>query len=79
LEEKQMTTTAVRKYWLGCNPTKCDFCKKPITDAFIDGNTRYGMWATMCPDCHSCHGMGLGAGRGQYYTLEADGKFYKVR
>lgn len=56
------------KQWLSPAPIKCDLCDHPITGTFIDGKTRMGPWANMCPSCHRIHGSGLGMGRGQKYT-----------
>ena len=65
--------------WSGSKPEQCDICKKPITTVFIDGNTSFGGWANMCPDCHSQYGKGLGTGKGQKYNLEATTKqFVKI-
>jgi len=62
-----------KKYWMGSTPDKCDICHTPLTTVFIDGRTRLGYWAIMCPTCHRHHGSGLGTGCGQKYdysTLE---------
>lgn len=58
-------------------PTRCDVCGAPITDEFVDGKTKMGPWADMCPGCFSAYGVGLGVGRGQRYRREAD-KFVKM-
>lgn len=60
--------------WAGKLPN-CDFCNKLPEDYFyfIDGKTKYGPWAIMCPDCFIEFGVGLGTGLGQKYdtsTLE---------
>lgn len=60
------------------NPTNCDICGTAITDTFIDGRTRMGPWANMCPKCHSEIGCGLGVGNGQHYTKGLDGTFVKI-
>ena len=53
--------------WMGSNPEKCDICSCKIEDDFIDGRTKYGPWANMCPACHCKDGVGLGTGKGQKY------------
>jgi hypothetical protein len=61
------TTPAPAVRWIGPVPT-CDFCQAPGDHAgFIDGKTKRGPWATMCPRCHAAHGLGLGPGVGQEY------------
>jgi hypothetical protein len=67
-----------KKMWAG-TPDECDFCHQAIINHFIDGATRMGPWAIMCPNCHASHGRGLGTGRGQKYQLDpASGHFYKI-
>ena len=65
------------KYWLG-KVDKCDLCHAPIQKAFIDGKTKSGPWACMCPKCHHEHGVGLGTGRGQKYERSARNEWPKV-
>jgi len=45
----------------------CDFCAKP---AAVDGKTRSGPWAYMCPSHFKAQGIGLGLGRGQQLVLK---------
>lgn len=60
----------VRK-WMGTPPSKCQLCERYLKNAFIDGKLVFGTsWAIMCTGCHSFHGVGLGAGRGQKYDLK---------
>ena len=56
--------------WMGSVPKTCDLCKVPLTTSFIDGKTRFGPWAIMCPACHRDQALGLGVGRGQAYSLD---------
>lgn len=65
--------------WLGEAPAACDICQRPLKNTFIDGKTKHGPWAIMCPPCHVHHGMGLGEGTGQLYEKAADSKFYKEK
>jgi predicted RNA-binding Zn-ribbon protein involved in translation (DUF1610 family) len=54
--------------WRGHLPATCDFCHKPITGKwFVDGNTNWGSWANMCPNCFMMNGVGIGPGKGQKY------------
>lgn len=48
----------------------CDICQAKNLDTFIDGNTKLGSWANMCPVCHKKYGFGLGTGVGQKYQTE---------
>lgn len=65
------------KYWVGKVPTKDDFGAH-IGKAFIDGRTRMGVWGIMNPNNHQQFGVGLGAGRGQRYELQGNGRWLKV-
>jgi len=58
------------KQWMGSVPTHCDICKGKITQQFIDGATRFGQWAIMCPMCHRDQAIGLGTGKGQRYDAK---------
>jgi len=60
--------------WYGVLPKKCDICGKPLRGHFIDGRTKMGSWATMCMSCHNEHGVGLGLGKGQKYSLRGGQK-----
>lgn len=67
------------KYWMGTAPTVCDFNRlHPIGEKFIDGKTTNGPWANMCLNCARVNGVGLGMGRGQEYTKQADGRWLKT-
>ena len=66
------------KEYMGNAPSHCDICHRPITNTFIDGATRMGPWANMCPRCHHTNGVGLGAGKGQKYEVNAQGKWPKT-
>lgn len=65
------------KVWYGTPPEECDICGVKITTGFIDGKTRMGPWANMCPSCFQTHGVGLGLGKGQAYERMGD-KWVKV-
>jgi hypothetical protein len=63
--------------WMG-NHDHCDICGESLDEEafFVDGKTRIGHWALMCPDCFVSYGIGLGVGKGQSYdakTLEKIG------
>lgn len=60
--------------WIGTKPTHCDVCHRELRKEFIDGKTTMGPWAIMCSRCHKSHGVGLGTGRGQKYSLETQEK-----
>ena len=52
--------------------SNCQICHSSLSffKYFIDGRTNQGVWAIMCPRCHSMVGRGLGVGRGQKYSTE---------
>lgn len=66
-----------KKRWISPAPKQCDLCGVTIGFTFVDGNTLFGSWANMCPDCHRTYGKGLGTGRGQRYEL-INGEWLKV-
>jgi hypothetical protein len=66
-----------KKYWNGTIPTKCEICGKPLTKYFIDGRTRMGPWAIMCPECFKVYGSDLGIGKGQKYKFIKKGVWEK--
>jgi len=61
---------AERKRWCGSR-SECDICGADISvgkcEFFVDGKTKQGPWALMCPDCLMVHGVGIGYGVGQMY------------
>lgn len=71
------------KKWFGSpETTECDICTHIhhtttlVKDGefFVDGKTKQGPWALMCPECFESHGIGrLGQGLGQKY----DGKTFE--
>jgi len=58
-------------------PTRCDLCRAKLLSYFVDGKTRFGMWANLCVSCHDVYGLKLGTGRGQLYEI-VDGHRVKV-
>lgn len=62
-----------KKQWTDEVPAEDDF-GYPIKDEFIDGQTKYGQWATMTPESFKVHGVGLGFGKGQHYKKTEDVK-----
>jgi hypothetical protein len=69
---------APEKFWCGTPPKACDICQTPITEEFVDGATRFGPWAKMCPPCHRRNGRVPGTGAGQRYEKVPGGRFKKV-
>lgn len=65
-----------QKKWRGSTPV-CDFCQTWSPDAafFVDGRTKYDVWAIMCPMCFLKHGLGLGDGMGQAYDMHTKEHF----
>ena len=56
--------------WVGTPPKRCDICMRPKPKVFVDGKTKKGHWAWMCPVCHDKFGVGLGLGKGKEYKIE---------
>jgi len=52
----------------------CDFCQKDLNyeEYFIDGNTKTGIWALMCPQCFDKQGTTIRFGEGQLYGKMED-------
>lgn len=69
---------SVTVIWFGDPPEKCKICGAQLTDIFIDGRTKYGMWAIMCPTCFEKWGVGTGVGRGQRYERQPAGVWRKT-
>jgi hypothetical protein len=67
----------ILKSWTGAPPKKCETCQRLIVKSFVDGKTRNGYWAIMCPDCVPSFGVGLGLGKGQKYTKNKAGNWIK--
>jgi hypothetical protein len=81
----QATANAIRpankpkpRYWLGSTPTQCQVCTGDYQGKMVDGALHTGQWALMCGQCHRNMGRGLGMGRGQKYTRQADGRWLKT-
>ena len=72
-----MARESRERAWVGDAPTSCDACGGPIIDEFVDGKTRLGPWAIMCPDCTGPHGVGLGLGQGRCYQRRG-GRWVKI-
>lgn len=72
----------MKTYWMGSTPSTCDTCGHQIHAAFIDGATKQGPWAIMCPSCWAQGpgiGGALGPGRGQKYRQQEDGSWLQVK
>jgi hypothetical protein len=59
-------------------PDTCDICKGPIIHSFVNGLTRSGTYAIMCPACHLREGVGLSPVLGQLYEERNAGDFVKL-
>lgn len=48
----------------------CDMCQAEIKSVYIDGRTKFGPWANMCPSCFfTGPGVGiLGVGNGTKFV-----------
>lgn len=64
------------KKWRGTEPVECALCHRRLTWAFVDGKTKMGIWALMCPECYAEVGVGLGTGLGQLYELPSKRKIH---
>jgi hypothetical protein len=70
-----------KKYWLSPVEPNCEFCGTAIKKKFYDARIRTAggtICGTACPSCFTLEGIGLGLGRGQEYTLQADGRWLKT-
>lgn len=58
--------------WIGDTPV-CDLCHswEPAQPWFVDGRTKMGPWAVMCPCCFFKFGVGLGPAEGQAYHMQS--------
>jgi hypothetical protein len=65
-------------YWHGPAPNACDCCGIGIHSVFVDGATDRGQWGNLHPTCHERIGRGLGAGRGQRYEKQVDGRWLRM-
>ncbi len=61
---------AEKKTWSGSTPEKCDICGTWFEKVFFDAKTRGGQWGLLCSTCCQEHGIGIGTGLGQKYSLE---------
>ena len=53
-------------------PTTCDICIRPLHLIYVDGATRNGSWANMCPACRITEKrFELGTGLGQKYARQS--------
>lgn len=68
----------MNEIWSGDDPTICQICLDEITEAFVDGKTRNGSWAILCPICALLEGCQLGLGKGQLYELQENGPYIKI-
>jgi len=60
--------------------TTCDFCHKPLSGILFNGKTINGLWAVMCPTCHSFYGYSkFGNNFGEMYKENSERKFVKVK
>jgi hypothetical protein len=55
--------------WTGSVP-RCDICEQTTNRWFVDGATKMGPWAIMCPTDFKSYGRGLGPGLGQKYNAQ---------
>lgn len=62
--------------WMGPMPEKCDLCSLKLKSQkyWVDGRTRMGPWANMCPRCFEQYGIGVGQGSGQKYDTKTGKK-----
>lgn len=61
--------------WAGAAPSACDLCRSTLADEFYDARARDAATGFLCPDCFVAFGIGLGAGRGQWYRRLAGDTF----
>lgn len=63
------------------DPESCDLCSADLFSIgfFVDGATKNGGWANMCPGCLAKHGRGIGWGIGQFYRVQRTSDGEKTR
>ena len=71
----------MKKKWQG-EAESCDICGESLDGLsdkqwFVDGKTKHGPWAVMCPMCFETYGVGLGIGKGQKYDVKTLEKMEK--
>ncbi len=54
----------------------CDICRNGPLAVYYDARTKMGCWATLCEECFSHLGVGLGIGKGQKYEKTGNGSEY---
>lgn len=83
--ESQIPQSRTRRQVQGYPPSTCDVCSEPIShqagtrvyDAVVSTGRGRG-WAWCCSECFRSGSGSLGTGRGQEYTLELSGKWFKT-
>jgi hypothetical protein len=66
------------KFWASPIPVTCNICKTRLGRKFYDVKTKSGAWGFLCCSCFLFEGCKLGAGGGQEYTKQDDGRFLKT-
>ena len=62
----------MKRKWMGKKPVTCEICGHRFDDQdryFFDFAMRQGKWALGCEPCFKKHGVGLGSGSGQKYSI----------
>lgn len=72
-----MTKEVKPVYWAG-EPGVCNHCDRPIDGSFIDGRLPNGQWGNFDLACARVLRVTTGAGRGQMYRRQEDGRYMKV-
>ena len=65
-------------YWASAVTKNCQACGRVLHSAFYDARLKDGVWGIVCDPCFQIRGVGLGVGRGQRYTKQADGRWLKT-
>jgi hypothetical protein len=77
MASKEVTESFIPMYeaemWYDEIPKECALCHVPLKGQkfFVDGKTRMGPWAIMCPRCFNDYGVGLGRGAGTKYDVKS--------
>ena len=66
-------------YWLGAEPTHCEISGARIEAVFYDAKMpSESWWAIMVPATFKVRGCRTGAGHGQRYEKQEDGRWLKT-
>jgi hypothetical protein len=69
---------AEKTYWKGHLNDGCQVCGKPFNGVMFDARLPPGVWGNICQACFTDNECKLGAGQGQRYEYQPDGRWLKT-